>query len=74
MQNRVAGDFRSSLNFWHLGRIFQTAPSLNKQFIECDPGKRIFAVTDPETDSLYCHVLNKVTAWRPIPKFGNPMM
>lgn len=72
--NRVAGDFRNSLNYWHMGRIFSTAPALNQEFIECNPGKRIFAVTDENTDSLYCHVLNKVTAWRPIPKFGNPMM
>lgn len=72
--NRVAGDFRDSLNYWHMGRIFSTTPALNQEFIECSPGKRIFAVTDENTDSLYCHVLNKVTAWRPIPKFGNPMM
>lgn len=72
--SRVAGDFRTSLNYWHLGRIFETTPALNQQFIECNPGKRIFAVEDEETDSLYCHVLNKVTAIRPIPKFGTPMM
>lgn len=74
MQNRVAGDFRDSLKYWHMGRIFSNTPALNQQFIECNPGKRIFAVTDENTDSLYCHVLNKIIAWRTIPKFGNPMM
>lgn len=72
MPSRVAGDFQDSLDFWHLGRIFDTQPELNKEFIEANPSKRIFAVTDPEVDDLYCHVLNKVTALRKMPKFGTP--
>lgn len=71
MPSRVSGDFRSTLDYWHLGRIFASKPSLNKEFVECDPGKRIFAVESTE-DSLYAHVLNKVTAIRSMPKFGNP--
>jgi len=72
MPSRVAGEFRTSLNYWHLGRIFATEPSLNSDFIECDPTKRIFAVEDPATDVLYCHVLNKIKAVRPMPKYGTP--
>lgn len=72
--SRVAGDFRTNLEYWHLGRKFDTEPALNAQFVECVPSKRIFAVEDENTDSLYCHVLNKVLAIRPMPKFGNPMM
>lgn len=72
--SRVAGDMRGNLSYWHLGRIFENEPALNQEFIECSPGKRIFAVEDENEDSLYCHVLNKVTAVRPMPKFGNPMM
>lgn len=74
MNSRVAGDFKTSLNYWHMGRIFDNTPSLNQQFVECNPGKRIFAVEEEFVDSLYCHVLNKVTAIRPIPKFGTPTM
>ena len=73
MPSRVAGEFRTSLNYWHLGRIFATEPSLNSTFVECDPTKRIFAVEDPATDVLYCHVLNKIQAVRPMPKYGTPM-
>jgi hypothetical protein len=73
MPSRVAGDFRTTLNYWHLGRIFDTQPSLSGQFVDCDPTKRIFALEDPEGDSLYCHVLNKIKAIRPMPKFGTPM-
>jgi len=72
--SRVAGDFKKSLSYWHLGRIFDSEPNLNQQFIECDPGKRIFAVEDPNQDSLYVQVLNKVNAIRPLPKFGTPMI
>lgn len=72
MPSRVAGDFRDSLDFWHLARKFATAPALNQAFVECNPDKRIFAVTDPNENSLYCHVLNKIKAVRPMPKYGNP--
>ena len=76
MPSRVAGEFRTTLDYWHLGRIFNSAPALNQTFIECAPAntKRIFAVTDAGTDSLYCHVLNKIKAIRPMPKYGTPMI
>jgi hypothetical protein len=74
MPSRVAGEFRTSLDYWHLGRIFATEPSLNSDFVECNPTTRIFAVEDTEaSDKLYCHVLNKITAIRPMPKYGTPM-
>jgi len=73
--SRVAGEFTSSLDYWHLGRIFATEPALNEDFVQCDPAstKRIFAVQDG-ADSLYCHVYNKIQAIRPMPKFGTPML
>lgn len=75
LPSRVAGEFRTSLDYWHLGRKFATEPALNQQFIECDPAstKRIFAVEEG-ADSLYCHVYNKIRAVRPMPKFGTPML
>jgi hypothetical protein len=72
MPSRVAGDFRNELDFWHLGRIFNEQPSLSAAFVECEPTKRVFAVEDG-VQSLYCHVLNKIKAVRPMPKFGTPM-
>jgi len=74
MPSRVAGDFRTSLDYWHLGRIFENEPTLSQQFIECKPEdtERIFAVTDPDAQKLYCHVLNKIKAVRPMPKYGTP--
>ncbi len=74
MPSRVAGDFRNTLDYWHLGRIFDTEPELNQDFIECTPEAtaRIFAVEDPSVQKLYCHVLNKIKAVRPMPKYGTP--
>jgi len=74
MPSRVAGDFRNSLDYWHLGRIFGSEPTLSQEFIECTPEDtdRIFAVTDPDAQKLYCHVLNKIKAVRPMPKYGTP--
>lgn len=71
--NFVTGDFRQSLDFWHLGRSFATLPVLNADFVKCDPDTRIFAVEDG-TDYLYAHVLNKISATRILPKFGTPTM
>lgn len=69
--NRVAGDFRTTLNFWHMGRIFEAPPALNATFVTSDPTNRIFAVSTEE-NHLYAHVLNKVSAVRKMPKFGTP--
>jgi hypothetical protein len=73
MPSRVAGDFRTSLDYWHLGRIFDSEPALTGEFVSCEPTKRIFAVVEENQDNLYCHVLNKIKAIRPMPKFGTPM-
>lgn len=73
--NRVAGEFRTTLDFWHLGRIFSAPPALGASFVEVNPESttRIFAVEGTEeTQHLYAHVLNKIRAVRPMPKFGTP--
>jgi hypothetical protein len=70
--NRVAGDFKTTLNYWHMGRIFAGLPALNQTFIDCVPTDRVFAVEDPEAQKLYAHVLNKVQAIRKMPKYGTP--
>lgn len=72
MPSRVAGDFRTTLDFWHLGRKFTAAPVLNGDFVTCVPTDRVFAVTDPSVQKMYCHVLHKIKAVRSMPKFGTP--
>ena len=83
--SRIAGDFRDTLKYWHLGRDFETPPALNDTFIAADPSKRIFAVqdlprdnnTDPDNPirdyhSIYAHVFHDIKANRLMPKYGTP--
>lgn len=74
MPNRVAGEFRTTLDHWHMGRIFAAEPALNQSFIEADPTNRIYAVEDPAEQKLWVQVVNKISALRPMPYFGSPKM
>lgn len=62
--SRVAGDFKSTLNFWHMGRIFGSEPGLNSTFITANPTNRIFPVTD--ASQLYVDCEHKILARRPL--------
>lgn len=72
INSRVAGKMRTNLSFWHLGRIFGNTPALNADFIECDPSRRIFAVEDPNEDTIYAHVFNNIKAIRKMARYGTP--
>ena len=69
----VHGDFKTSLDFWHLGRKFLTRPALNSAFIQMSPadGARIFAVTGTE-QVFYVHMYHRIKARRRMPYFGSP--
>ncbi len=71
--NSVHGDFKSSLDFWHMGRKFDSLPGLNENFIQADPTTRIFAVDDT-SDKLWCMIYNDVKAIRPMKRFANPKL
>ena len=73
-QSTVHGDFKNTLEFWHMGRTFTSAPSLNASFVEADPTQRIFAVTDPDVHKLYVQLYNDIKAIRPMPIFGTPTL
>ena len=72
--SEVHGDFRSSLDKWHMGRIFENEPTLNSEFIHYDPdnAERIFAVTDHDYNKLWCKISNKFYAKLPMSKTGMP--
>lgn len=83
MQDRVSGDMRDTLDFWHLSRIFTSRPALDSQFVTMyedqvgspfeDTYRRIFAVQDG-TDYLWIQLFHKLTAKRPLPYFGVPQL
>lgn len=62
----VAGDFRDTLNYWHLGRIFGSEPALNQSFVECDPSKRIHAVQTEHV--LWAMISHSIIARRMVAK------
>lgn len=61
--SRVSGDFRDTLNSWHLARDATELgidPDLDSNFISCNPTDRIYADTDPANDKLWCTIKNRV--------------
>ena len=68
----VHGDFRDNLDFWHMGRIFSSRPSLNNVFVTSDPTERIFAVATD--DHCWIQVYNQVRAKRKMPYYARPSL
>lgn len=62
MQSQVAGEFRSTLDFWHMARDLSSAPTLNSDFIRCAPTDRIYASS--ATDELWCMGNHSIQARR----------
>jgi len=73
-RNTVHGDFKDTLDHWHMGRIFATKPQLNEQFIASDPTQRIFANTEEADHKCYVHIYHDIKAFRPLPLFGTPTL
>lgn len=70
VQNTICGDFRTTLDYWHLGRNFANQPVLNSDFIVCNPSKRVFA--EQTAHEFYCMFLHSVQARRLISRKGRP--
>lgn len=81
IEDRLAGDFRDTLAHWHEARMFNIRPTLSATFqrmVENPPSgeatyRRIFAVQDG-TDYLWIQLFHRLTAKRPLPYFGVPML
>lgn len=81
INNSVHGDFRNSLNFWHLARIFGGSPNLTGSFVTVnelrDELSRIFAVETQLGESLdhfWLNIHHNIKAVRPLPKYGIPVL
>lgn len=70
--NEIHGDFKlPGLNAWHMGRIFNSAPALNADFINYESeldsmNQRIFASGSTNRSHIWCQVLNRLRAKRPM--------
>lgn len=68
--NGVSGEFRTTLNSWHMARDFTTTlPALNSSFVQSNPTNRVYAST--ATDQIYCMAENKIVARRIVSREGN---
>lgn len=68
------GDFRTSLDFWHLTRKFSSSPVLGFLFnnFETTLPDRIFAVSGVQT--LWAYIYNNVSVKRSLPYYGTPQL
>ncbi len=69
-------DMRDTFRYWHLGRIFSSAPNLNAGFLTTnsayDGGIRKDIFASPKEPGLLVQFANIVKAVRPLPVYGTP--
>lgn len=70
--SQVGQDFRDTLNAWHLGRELEEDVTLNKDFVDCNPSRRIFQITDETVDTMWVMANHHMVARRLVPKRANP--
>lgn len=68
----VVGEMKDTFDYWHLGRQFDVTnpPTLDGTFLECDPRKDIFAVSN--VPGLICTFGNHLNVLRPLPFSAEP--
>lgn len=68
-ESSIAGEFRdTTLDYWHMARIFASDPALNESFVKCVPTERSFAVLS--TDVLYIMANHSIQARRLVARTG----
>lgn len=61
-ESQIAGEFRSTLSYWHYGRLFSSTPALNADFVKCVPTNRVYA--DTTSDQLQVMANHNIQARR----------
>lgn len=74
IRSSAHGDFRSTLDHWHLNIKFASTPSLGATFVGFPDAlqDRVFAVSG--VDTLWCYIYNKCSVKRSLPYFGTPLL
>ena len=67
-ESTVHGDFRSTLDHWHLAQKYANDPVLNGDFVTSTPTKRVFA--EQNEDSLWVMANHSMQARRLVTKTG----
>lgn len=68
-ESTIAGEFRTTLDFWHMARIFGSTPALNADFIKSVPTKRVNAVQS--SDVLWIMANHSIQARRIVANSGS---
>lgn len=68
------GDFRTTLNYWHLDKAYGSIPVLGADFVTFPDSlqDRIFNVS--EVDTLWLYIYNQCKVVRSLPYFGTPRL
>lgn len=69
-ESTVAGEFRDTLDFWHMARQFASEPSLNAAFVTSNPTTRIYPITN--ADTLYVMANHSMQARRLVSRNATP--
>lgn len=69
-ESMVVAGMRDDFNYWHIGRLFDSLPSLTGDFVNCVPRKDIFAVQDEP--GFIINFGNDVKAMRSLPFMPTP--
>lgn len=72
-KNHVTGEFRSTLDYWNMARVFENRPNLNSEFITCTPTDRIFQAGEELAHQMYIMVRNDLIVKRLMSKAGTPI-
>lgn len=79
--DEIHGQFRETLDTWHMARVFGEQPTLSNKFVEVNENEdglnRVFAVPGTSANPVehfYVFVQNNIKALRPMPVFGVPTL
>lgn len=75
--NELHGEFKNTLAYWNLGRIFLQQPALNAKFVYMQPSvfNRIFAVQSSiQQSAMLASMLFRQRIIQPVSKYGTPML
>lgn len=73
----VHGEMKSSLQYWHLGRLFPYEPALNSDFVTANSRVNVFAMDDIRNsgyDPFVAQIHLDIKAVRPLPKYAVPTL
>lgn len=68
--SHVSAEYRDILNYWHMGREFESPPVLNQSFTDCVPTKRIH--NEQTHNSLWIMAQHKMIARRIVSRNASP--